>query len=357
MLWIYRAKNGDATSEYQFLAPAVTSVLASKFELVASTLTVSFDAACRCDAGDPSTVAAGTYYVDGSSAAQGAATAGPLWGSTGLSGSSSLSNEQRQIDELRETLNRIPKTREPGAGTETSIPLLSQRTDQVATRANRSTYEKIVAFLPAGLIAVSFAVGVVLGLANIIIGWRKEAQNKLGAQHAQLEQQCTLSDEKANAMLLQAGIQISLLDKTGLTAVFTMSNEYLKLHQELSNKSEKHLLASENKYCKLSAEITTLTEQRRCKAMKKRILQSLIDLKRLDDKEDAATDEEILRSDEYICQLQEYKRDMKARKSIKSRARLPVPWQGNQSTVQRHQVVDVDNVADDLAIFFGKLNK
>ncbi|PRP74896.1 hypothetical protein PROFUN_15923 [Planoprotostelium fungivorum] len=79
--------NGDATKEYQFLAPAATSVLTSKFELVASTLTVSFDAACRCDAGDPSAVAAGTYYVDRSPAAQGATPTGPLWGSTGLSGS------------------------------------------------------------------------------------------------------------------------------------------------------------------------------------------------------------------------------------------------------------------------------
>ncbi|PRP87236.1 hypothetical protein PROFUN_01498 [Planoprotostelium fungivorum] len=94
----------------------------------------------------------------------------PLCGSTGPSGSSLLLNEQRQIDELRETLNWViedPKDQRARVGTETSVPLLSQRTNQVATWANRSTYEKIVAFLPAGSIAVSFAVGIVLGLRDI----------------------------------------------------------------------------------------------------------------------------------------------------------------------------------------------
>ncbi|PRP73358.1 hypothetical protein PROFUN_16792 [Planoprotostelium fungivorum] len=86
-------KNGDATNEYRFPSAATANALALKFNLDPDPISVCSDAECRNDVGDISAIGAGTYYVDGRPhTAQGAAPAGPLWGSTGLSGSSSHSD-------------------------------------------------------------------------------------------------------------------------------------------------------------------------------------------------------------------------------------------------------------------------
>ncbi|PRP73112.1 hypothetical protein PROFUN_16953, partial [Planoprotostelium fungivorum] len=127
------------------------------------------------------------------------------------------------------------------------------------------------------------------------------------------------------------------------TAVFTMSEEHLKLHRELSNKCAK-LSADQREKRLLASENNTVNSQLRSP----RSLNSAV----------------ILRTDKYICQLEEYKKDMRARKSIKSSRPmfLESSRDNRRSSNQiagtlarksivdglRHKVVDVDNMADDL---------
>ncbi|PRP74550.1 hypothetical protein PROFUN_16131, partial [Planoprotostelium fungivorum] len=84
MAFIYRPKNGDATDQYSYPSAQDANVLASKFPLNPSSIAVYSDPACRTGAGNLSTIAPGTYYVDGTAAQT--APAGPLWGSMGLYG-------------------------------------------------------------------------------------------------------------------------------------------------------------------------------------------------------------------------------------------------------------------------------